>query len=145
MSDLAYYWFDDGHSGFISPSWMVDSSPETNLGFSNQATSDSDETVSDIRDKYPDAALPYYEVGDTAYITFDEFLLDSSPEGYVDYYALNESGEELPEDTIGIIINAHKQITRENSPIKNVVLDMLIFPSITPSPTLSPLCSTERM
>ena len=124
VSDLAYYWFDDGHSGFISPSWMEDSSPETNLGFSNQATSDSDEAVSDIRDKYPNAALPYYEVGDTAYITFDEFLLASSPEGYVDYYALNESGEELPEDTISIIINAHKQITRENSPIKNVVLDM---------------------
>ena len=79
VSDLAYYWFDDGHSGFISPSWMVDSSPETNLGFSNQATSDSDEAVSDIRDKYPNAALPYYEVGDTAYITFDEFLLASSP------------------------------------------------------------------
>ena len=27
-------------------------------------------------------------------------------------------------DTIGIIHEAHKQITRENSPIKNVVLDL---------------------
>lgn len=124
VSDLAYYWFDDGHSGFVSPSWMVDSSPETNLGFSNQATGSTDETVSDIREQYPKASLPYYEVGDTAYISFDEFLLTPRGEGYVDYYALDESGEELPEDTIGIIINAHRQITRENSPIKNVVVDL---------------------
>ena len=42
----------------------------------------------------------------------------------MDYYALNESGEEMPVDTISIIINAHRQITRENSPIKNVVVDL---------------------
>ena len=30
----------------------------------------------------------------------------------------------MPVDTISIIINAHRQITRGNSPIKNVVVDL---------------------
>ena len=34
-----------------------------------------------------------------------------------------EAGE-LPEDTLGLIIYAHEQITREDSPIENVALDL---------------------
>ncbi len=30
----------------------------------------------------------------------------------------------MPDDTLGLIIQAHEQITRENSPIENVVLDL---------------------
>ena len=41
----------------------------------------------------------------------------------MDYYQMNEEGTLMP-DTIGTIVEAHKQITRENSPVKNVVLDL---------------------
>ena len=124
VSDLTYYWFDDGHSGFGSSSWMADAAPEVNYGFSNQAVSNKGKTAVTVREQYPDAALPYYEVGDTAYVTFDEFQIAPGAAGLVDYYELDESGAELPMDTFGLIINAHRQITRENSPIKNVVLDL---------------------
>ncbi|MBR0449774.1 MAG: hypothetical protein IIX30_03055, partial [Clostridia bacterium] len=61
----------------------------------------------------------YYEDGNTAYITFDSFTIDSSR--FEDY----ENGV-IPEvnDTMGLIIYAHSQITREGSPIENVVLDL---------------------
>ena len=61
----------------------------------------------------------------TAYVTFDAFEVAPSdlPTRLPDYYGLYGT-EDMPNDTIGIIINAHRQITRENSPIKNVVLDM---------------------
>ena len=42
---------------------------------------------------------------------------------YDAFYDARTSGKEL-DDTIGQIIEAHKQITREGSPIENVVLDM---------------------
>ena len=68
---------------------------------------------------YPDGVPVYEEIGNTAYITFDSFV--GIPED-VDYY------EEMPaedvEDTIGIMIYAYSRITRPDSPIENVVLDM---------------------
>ena len=66
-----------------------------------------------------------YEVGNTAYVTFDNFTIstDDDEDDVADYYDLAEKGE-LPDDTIGIIAKAHQQITRENSPIQNVVLDL---------------------
>ena len=82
-------------------------------------------TAEFIRSLYPDATRAYYEEGDTAYVTFDEFYLsyDSETGELHDYYALSEA-DALPDDTIGLIIYAHKQITREDSPVKNVVLDL---------------------
>ncbi len=67
--------------------------------------------------EYPE----YEEVGNTAYITFDTFLRYLPRDE--DYYAYLE-GEELPPDTIALVIRAHEQITRENSPIENVVIDL---------------------
>lgn len=124
IATLTYYWFDDGHSAFLGSSWMTDLTPDINYGFSNQASSTRGKATADERNLYPEATLPYYEVGDTAYVTFDEFLLKPSDDGILDYYALDKSPEGLPDDTIGVIVNAHRQITRENSPIKNVVLDL---------------------
>jgi C-terminal processing protease CtpA/Prc len=65
-----------------------------------------------------EGVLGYEEVGNTAYVTFDDFTL--SPERFGGY---NESSAE-PIDTVGLIIYAHSMITRENSPIENVVLDL---------------------
>lgn len=69
----------------------------------------------------PDACKSYFEVGDTAYISFDNFTMLPGENGVEGYYT--HDGK-LPEDTFGIIVDAHRQITRENSPIKNVVLDL---------------------
>jgi hypothetical protein len=69
---------------------------------------------------YPNGIPGYEEVGNTAYITFDNYVMALQPN---DYYEM--APEDYPEgDTIGLIIKAHAQITRENSPIENVVLDM---------------------
>ena len=124
VSDLASYWFDDSHSGFISHSCLTDSAPDQSIGFSIRSSQAKMNAASEARDSYPEACMPYYETGDTAYITFDEFGGTPDDDGFVDYYALAESGEELPNDTFGIIMKAHQMITRENSPIRNVVLDL---------------------
>ncbi|MCR5486813.1 MAG: S41 family peptidase [Lachnospiraceae bacterium] len=68
---------------------------------------------------FPDGVPAYQEVGNTAYITFDEFL--PIPEG-VNYYETAPTAE--AKDTIGIMIYAYSQIMREGSPIENVVLDL---------------------
>ena len=75
---------------------------------------------------YPDGIPAYEEIGDTAFITFDIFEMDSElwskPSGY---YTTPLS--EFPEkDIFGLIMKAHDQITRENSPIKNVVIDLSV-------------------
>ena len=126
IADMTQYWLDDGHSGFVSSSWMSSKQKaEDNIGFSVASAGALNAELGTLRMQYPDAAKPYYEVGDTAYITLDQFVLTSDAAGIVDYYALLAAGG-LPGDTIGIINFAHGQITRENSPIKNVVLDLSI-------------------
>ena len=66
----------------------------------------------------PDGIKGYFEVGNTAYITFDGFTIND--ERLIGY---DENSTDLS-DTLGLIIYAHSQITRENSPIENVVLDL---------------------
>ena len=124
IARLTQYWMDDGHSTFLFRSYMSESAPEERFGVSNISRGQRGQIAAEAKAKYPEASLPYYEVGDTAYISFDSFAAtDGDVSGYADYYALSESGE-LPDDTVGIIAKAHRQITRENSPIKNVVLDL---------------------
>ena len=116
ISNLTYYWLDDGHSGLLSAAPMTENPPDPSMGLDLQVRYEMIATLGSIRAQHPEAAMPYYEVGDTAYVCFDEYTASGS----TDYYQLSE----MPKDTIGIIIEAHKQITRENSPVKNVVLDM---------------------
>ena len=67
-----------------------------------------------------DAVVPgYMEIGDTAFVTVDNFLYSGNG---IDYSAL--APDQLQFDTIGSIIYAHKKIAREDSPIRNVVLDL---------------------
>ena len=70
------------------------------------------------RTKYnPDGVSSYVEIGDTAFITFDQFTPKSQ-----EYYE-NKPTEESA-DTMGIIAYSVQQILRKGSPIKNVVLDL---------------------
>lgn len=80
-----------------------------------------------------DASFPaYMEKDDTAYITFNQFVMDEKTnycDPSVDLSSLDklikkdEKGDTVI-DTIRLVQYSHKQITRENSPIKNVVLDL---------------------
>lgn len=67
----------------------------------------------------PDGVAGYLEVGNTAYVTFDTFTI--SPTRAPNKYDENAQNTD---DTFGLIIYAHSMITRENSPIENVVLDL---------------------
>lgn len=124
IADLVSLYLDDGHSAFISPSYLQSSGGDnaSGNGFSVSRYSGLADRLSQLRQKYPDATAPYYEVGDTAFVRMDEFEISPT----IDYYAAAASGQ-LPDptkDTISLLVQAHQKITRENSPIKNVVLDL---------------------
>lgn len=65
-----------------------------------------------------DVPMGYYEIGDTAFVTFDAFLVHNGTD-----YTTCEI-ENTTADTIVLAMYAHSQITREGSPIKNVVLNL---------------------
>ena len=71
---------------------------------------------------YSDGIPGYEEIGNTAYISFDTFMnLTRNGE---DYYLVEDLQDFPAEDSIALIMRAHEQIYRENSPIENVVLDL---------------------
>ena len=116
---LAQTWLDDGHSSFYNVSYLSEKFPdETGSGFSKSGRQTLRSRLTAIRAQYPAATPGYYEVGDTAFLTLDNFSYLG-----MDHYAVAQT-DELPRDTFGQVIRAHRQITRENSPIKNVVLDL---------------------
>ena len=123
---LLNYSLDDGHSAFRGNSWMTGTDPEDNPedtgdGFCGAAWTAAARKMSEAKKPYPDCKKPYFEVGNTAYIYLKQFMLDiNNLSGYYD--GINE--EKLAEDTVALIIYAHAQICRENSPIENVVLDL---------------------
>ena len=123
---LTSLYFDDLHSAFIRGSYLY----EKDRGIEEQVQSvytgpsdirydELEEIYSNARKEvYPDEVPGYEEAGDTAFITFDEFTKKRD-----NYY---DSGidRDQPEDTIDLIIYANKQIKREGSPIRNIVLDL---------------------
>ena len=73
---------------------------------------------SEVRSKYyPDGIPGYEEIGDTAYITFDEFWFAKH-----NYYSEPVTPENT--DTVALISESVQKILRPDSPIKNVVLDL---------------------
>ena len=121
LADFINFYLDDLHSGFLDFSWM-NSSKEDN-SYSGPANSLYDRTYEEytgIRKEYLGEQPEFYqEVGNTAYITFDEFTSDT----WSAYYDVIDTGI-LPNDTIGLMIYAHQQIYREDSPVENVVFDL---------------------
>lgn len=140
LRKLTMKYLDDGHSGLLKTSFMagkldpkdVDGQLEVldSLGTSVNEMAFGSLPAKDARASfYPDVPemssdliqehYPWYyeEVGDTAIITFDRFACDKT-----DYYT--EADLSNPQDTIELIAYANQQITREDSPIKNVVLDL---------------------
>ena len=126
LYDIIFTHLDDKHSTFgMESAWSRDRLAAELLstaGFGRGSTEDhATGAMYEIAraEAYPDGVPAYQEIGNTAYITFDEFA--SIPEG-VDFYQTPPTAENT--DTIGIMIYAYSQIMRENSPIENVVLDL---------------------
>ena len=122
LSDVINGYIDDLHSAFVFASpYAGDVAVEPNVQSlsANRLIGHAQRLSAAAREYFPDGMRFYQEIGNTAYISFSSFTADYDN----DYYGALESGEPIA-DTIGIIMYAHAQITRENSPIENVVLDL---------------------
>ena len=121
LANFINFYLDDLHSGFMGFSWM-NAKKEANSysGPANSWYDMTEEEYTGIRKQYlGDKPATYMEVGNTAYITFDEFDNDD----WNVYYEVLETGV-IPNDTIGLMIYAHQQIYRDDSPVENVVFDL---------------------
>ena len=132
LADIALYQFlntqlDDLHSGFKSVSFRTDKDAYDKevsgilRGYSGRSLIDERAVLQKARAKYYPNGVPHYEeVGNTAYITFDNFE-NSHP---MDYYSVPKENE--LDDTIRLMQYAYDRITRKGSPIKNVVMDLSV-------------------
>ena len=122
LKDIIDYYFDDLHSDFNEYSYLAGLNPiNESTGMASRKIGEHMDAYSKARDRaYPNGWLQYEEVGNTAYISFDEFTSNYIGTAYYDAKA---NGEAL-DDTVAQIIDAHARITREGSPIENVVLDL---------------------
>ena len=112
----------DRHSGFISASPYagdVEVEPTVRSFSRERLVGHGQRLRMAAKEFFPDGMPGYQEIGNTAYVTFNHFDCDYEN----DYYEALASGERI-DDTIGLIMYAHSQITRADSPIENVVLDL---------------------
>ncbi len=118
LCDLTFMHLDDLHSAFAHRSYRMKEKPQRRYGTScRQSLADMERYATARKKRYPDGIPGYEEVGNTAYITFDSFTVEG-----VDYYT--EKAEDHLTDTMGLMIHAFSRITRKDSPIENVVLDL---------------------
>lgn len=111
-------YLDDLHSAYMKNIYVKNNRLESKHPVSAMLSDRDEERFTSARAEYYGDAVPgYEEIGNTAYITFDQFVY-----GSIDYYT--EKAEDHLDDTMGLMIYSFKQITRDNSPIKNVVLDL---------------------
>ncbi|MBO4395327.1 MAG: hypothetical protein J5819_03160 [Eubacterium sp.] len=131
LYELINVYIDDLHTRFLSTScqskYATTGDIQNAIGGSVQSISrnayfSQKGVLKAARDKNPNAGLPYYELGDTAYISFDDFEVEVGSSA--EYTAVPGDLTEVGEDTVKLMMYAHSQIRRANSPIKNVVLDL---------------------
>ena len=128
QADLALYrtivdFLDDNHTSWNAFSYLSGPVDYKASGAARTHIFDHLERQEQARAKaYPQGIPGYEEVGNTAYITFDHF--DWMVSDAEEYYGVEDPRVFPDEDTIGLIMKAHAMITRENSPVENVVLDL---------------------
>ena len=125
IARVIWDYLDDGHSAWLASSYLAG---PVNYGLkpgtsTAQLFAEGDRYSEARKKYYPDGVPGYEEVGNTAYITFDSFTI-SNPNDMESYYLAEDVSKLADTDTISLIMKAHEQITRENSPIENVVLDL---------------------
>ena len=130
IADKAIYrmlneYLDDNHTAWHAFSYLTGSIDyEPPMGISDARLRQTAKMYWGARDEfYPDGVPGYEEVGNTAYITFDHFSLEGNMDPEY-FYSVEDPNDFDDANTIGLIIKAHAMITRENSPIENVVLDL---------------------
>ena len=133
QADAAIYrliadYLDDGHSSWHGFSYLTgDLDYTAPKGPSESKWSQQRDLYASAREKfYPDGVPGYAEVGNTAYVTFDKFELPQMMNTAEYIYSVEDPADLPDNDTIGLIIKAHSMITREGSPIENVVLDLSV-------------------
>ena len=122
LADFLHVYIDDLHSFYLNNSYLTGKEfvAYKNFGSSYYSYITTMKRFQEARsEKYPDDVPGYEEIGNTAYVTFDVF--DGLKEG-ADYY--NDPPTADTKDTVGLLIYAFGQITRENSPVENVVFDL---------------------
>ncbi len=124
LCTLIRHYIDDLHSSFDAFSCLAGPlKVSADRGPSYASLAEHRRLHGEARERqYPEGVPQYEEIGNTAYITFDHF--EVLAESYEAYYG-HENIQDIPfEDTIAMIIRAHEQITRQDSPIENVVIDL---------------------
>ena len=112
-------YLDDLHSSYLKNIYVKNNKIETKHPTSAMISERDDKRFRDARAKYYEEVPGYEEIGNTAYITYDEYNYSG-----IDYYT--EKPEDHLDDTMGLLIYSFAQITRKDSPVENVVLDMSI-------------------
>ena len=128
LMDFIHFYLDDQHSSFVKQSYLsVSHDSFENRGPSVLQNEKDEERYRNAR-AAADHEIPCYEeVGNTAYVTFDLFNMVHTAGEYYNAESeitVPEKPDEFDSGTIALINYAHKQITREDSPIENVVLDL---------------------
>ena len=126
LSDFITYYLDDLHSGRqLSSFRTTEDLFSVEPGVSVREMIADDNRFRKARTEAGREVPSYEEVGNTAYVTFDTFNFDKPVSDYYEgNYEPNMDPADEHIDTLGLIFYAHKQITREDSPIENVVLDL---------------------
>ncbi|MBR3160295.1 MAG: hypothetical protein IKF14_14515 [Atopobiaceae bacterium] len=119
------YLLDDGCSTPLCPSYLCGSDYE----FPVDATTASRSRASREQTRtaylnartasYPSGAPSYEEVGNTAFVTLDELSVPTK-----DLHTVSDADLATLGDSFSAVAYAHKRITREGSPIRNVVIDL---------------------
>lgn len=131
VADAAVYrlitdFISDGHTKWHAFSYLAGSGEITARDVTREKIFEHRDRQKEARAKaFPEGIPGYYEVGNTAYITFDNFY-DTAGMSPDDYYDAEKRAALTDSDVFALIIRSHEQINRENSPIENVVLDLSI-------------------
>ena len=129
VADAAIYrlisdFISDGHTKWHAFSYLAGPDEITANDITRAKIFEHRDRQKEARAKvYPDGIPGYEEVGNTAYITFDNFY-DTAGMDPDEYYDAEKRNALPDSDIFALIIRAHEQINRENSPIENVVLDL---------------------
>lgn len=134
LAELLYGYFGDLHSAMVQRSpfagetYHFDYATHPNLSSSIGATLSTGERYAAARSvsacvDESGALIPYQEVGNTAYITFDSFDMDLGRD-YYDPEVRQAIPGMIAADNIALIHYANERINREDSPIENVVIDL---------------------
>ena len=145
MTRLMAQFVDDGHSAVTTFSWRsgIGTSQAAalmamaaNFGYSGQEKTAVKNALTFARKAAnPDGVPGYEEIGDTAFISFDSFTTGRSWE---EYYALEDPDN--PQDTVELLMYANRQVRREGSPVKNIVIDLSMNGGGTVSAAVAAAC-----